>query len=70
MDFEYYLAEALREHSPGAVAKALEEKGCFGYDRFGRIIHLKGDSVEPALAAVELFYKMHTYWFIPFIDDI
>ena len=62
MDFKYYLAEALREHSPGAVATALEDKGCFGYDRFGRIVHLTGDLVEPVLTIVADFYRENLEW--------
>jgi len=63
MDFKYYLADALREHSPGAVATALEDKGCFGYDQFGRIIHLTGDLVKPALSLVAEFYRTEVNWF-------
>ncbi len=63
MNFEYYLADALREHSPGAVATALENKGCYGYDRFGRIVHLEGALIEPVLALVAHFYQAVTDWY-------
>ena len=62
MNFKYYLAEALREHSPGAVATALEKKGCHGYDRFGRIVHLEGDLIEPVLTIVSDYYHEITEW--------
>jgi hypothetical protein len=62
MDFVYYLAEALREHSPGAVATALEEKGCYGYDRFGRLVHLTGKGVEIVLSLVSEFYVTEIKW--------
>ena len=63
MSFEYYLADALREHSPGAVATALENKGCYGYDRFGRIVHLEGALIEPVLTLVAHFYQAVTDWY-------
>ena len=63
MNFKYYLADALREHSPGAVATALENKGCYGYDRFGRIVHLEGALIEPVLALVAHFYQAVTDWY-------
>jgi hypothetical protein len=62
MKFKYFLAEALREHSPGAIATALEENGCFGYDRFGRVIHLTDDLVEPVLTTVADFYRENLEW--------
>jgi hypothetical protein len=62
MSFKYYLADALRDHSPGAVATALEKKGCYGYDRFGRLVHLKNDLIEPVLKIVADFYQEITEW--------
>ena len=52
----------MSEHSPGAVAAAIEQHGCYGYDRFGRFRPLNGPDKVEALDLVAQFFSHVREW--------
>jgi hypothetical protein len=59
----YYLADALREHSPGAVATEIERNGCLGYDRYGRICLIRDTSDKnEVLEHLAEFHRLVNEW--------
>lgn len=70
----FYLAEALRVHSVGDVATAIENQGCYGDDRFGRFRPLGEQEKANILDVLAQLHEHYLEWLNvpphpdPFVD--
>ena len=64
MQIDYSVAQALKQHSVGTVATAIEQHSCYhGRDRFGRLKLLQENEQEKVFKLLENYHIQEKFWY-------